>query len=254
MAVTLANSSWTPRALEVLNCACDHYGGFATWRALRMIRLFPERLSGLLPWLKGYGHTFTFRGAFEIRPRQRWARFVDYPDPDHVGIFDDGAVRIQDRETDQTVLKADNHRASFRGLAANRRWSPLDALYFFGYALTHYHSLPFTLFDGRLIESHESGTRSNRLHVLDVELPVDLPTHCRRQRFYFDQIGRLVRHDYYSEIVGFWARGAHFWKRQVMVEGFPISLERHVFGRLGTTVWPLTALHATFLGAEIELE
>lgn len=35
---------------------------------------------------------------------------------------------------------------------------------------------------------------------LDVELPANLYTHSRRQRFYFDPGGALVRHDYHAEI------------------------------------------------------
>jgi hypothetical protein len=251
--MALANSSWTTESLEVLQRACENYGGVETWRALSKIRLLPNRLSGLVPWLKGGGRTFPIPSSFEINPHQRSARFLGYPDIDHVGIFEDGTVRLEHCETNAVVAQSANHRQSFGGLAAYRRWTPLDALYFFGYALTHYHSLPFSLFDARLIRSRESGSRGNRLSVLDVELPADLPTHCRRQAFYFDQAGRLTRHDYHAEIVGFWARGAHFWNRQVVFNGFPVSLERHVLARVGSSPCPLTALHATFVDAEVEL-
>jgi len=254
MTNALAGSSWTAQSLGVLERACDHYGGLETWRALRTIRLLPDRLSGLGPWLKGNGHTFRPASAFEIRPHQRWAQFLDYPDAEHVGIFDNGAVRLERSDGHETVLQVANHRSSFRGLAINRRWSPLDALYFFGYALTHYHSLPFSLLDARLIRARELGSKSDRLSVLDVELPADLPTHCRRQSFYFDQTGCLTRHDYHAEIVGFWARCAHFWKRQIRFDGFPVSLHRHVFARVGAIPLPVTALSATFAAAEVELE
>jgi hypothetical protein len=253
MTNALANHSWTAQSLGVLERACDHHGGFETWGALSKIRLFPGRLSGLVPWLKGSGQTFPIPSAFEIRPHERWARFLNYPDAEHVGIFDNGAVRLEHCETKETVVRADDHRRSFRGAAIYRRWTPVDALYFFGYALTHYHSLPFSLFNARLIRSRQIGSRSDPLNILDVELPVDLPTHCRRQSFYFDKAGRLVRHDYHAEIVGVWARGAHFWNRQVSFGGFPISLDRHVFARLGSIAWPVTALHATFVDAEVEL-
>jgi hypothetical protein len=253
MTRALASSSWTAQALAVLERACDHYGGLETWRALRQIRLLPDRLSGLVPWLKGNGRTFPLPTAFEIRPHERWVRFVNFPDANHVGVFENGAVRLERGDGGEIVVKAEDHRRSFRGFAMNRRWSPLDALYFFGYALTHYHSLPFSLFDARLIGTREAGSRSERLDVLEVELPADLPTHCRRQSFYFDNTGRLTRHDYHAEIVGFWARGAHFWNRQVRFDGFPISLDRHVVARLGARTLPLTALHATFVDAEVEL-
>ncbi len=251
----LGDSSWTAPALAVLERACDHSGGFETWRALRTIRLIPDRLSGLVPWLKGNGRTFPLPSAFEIRPHERAARFVGYPDPEQDGIFDNGVVRFERRDGRDgraIIAQAEHHRRSFRGLAAYRRWAPIDALYFFGYALTHYHSLPFSLYDARLIRISERGARSERLSVVDVELPSDVPTHCRRQRFYFDKLGVLVRHDYHAEIIGFWARGAHFWKRQVRFDGFPICLDRHVLARLGPSVCPLTALRATFVDAEVQ--
>jgi hypothetical protein len=246
-------SNWTPLGTDILMRACDHYGGERTWRALRLIRLVPERLSGLLPWVKGGGKTFRLPSVFEISPHERRTRFLDYPDAEHTGIFEDGVVRIERRDGRKVVMEAAEHRQSFGGFAAYRRWSPLDALYFFGYALSHYHALPFTLFDARLVAAKAASPRCP-VDVLDVELPADLPTHCRRQTFYFDKTGRLVRHDYHAEIVGVWARGAHFWKRQTFFNGFPISLERLVVARLGRTPCPLTALHATFAAAEVELD
>ncbi|HKO47991.1 MAG TPA: hypothetical protein VJV79_09725 [Polyangiaceae bacterium] len=248
----LQGSSWTPDALEVVKRACDYYGGVEAWRSLRRIRLIPDRLSGLLPRLKGVGYSFRLPTAFEIAPHERWIRFIGYPDQDHDGVFDNGVVRLERRGTREVVAIAENHRQSFCGLAKYRRWSPLDALYFFGYALTHYHALPFTLLDGRLIATASTGARANAMSALEIELPEDLPTHCRRQRFYFDRDGRLVRHDYHSEIVGIWARGAHFWNRQTRFGGFPISLERYVVARFGSITVPIPALHATFLDAEVE--
>jgi len=179
-------------------------------------------------------------------------RFLSYPDSEHVGIFDNGKVRLERRDG-AVIERSDDHRLSFRGLAMTRRWSPLDALYFFGYALTHYHSLPFSLFEARLIRLSEVGARSERRSVLDVELPADLPTHNRRQRFYFNRAGWLERHDYHAEIVGFFARGAHFWQRQTRFDGFPIALSRHVTLRFGAYPCPLTALHARFVDAEVVL-
>jgi hypothetical protein len=220
---------------------------------LHEVRLHLAQLSGLVPWMKGNGRTFTPARTAEIRPHQRWMRFLSYPDPEHVGIFDNGKVRLERVDGSAVIAQAVDHRQSFRGWAMNRRWSPLDALYFFGYALTHYHSLPFSLSEARLVRLSEVGSGSDRLSVLDLELPADLHTHNRRQRFYFDRSGRLERHDYHAEIIGFFARGAHFWQRQTRFNGFPIALSRYVTLRLGAQSCPLTALHATFVDAEVEL-
>lgn len=245
-------SSWTPRALDVLARSLEAHGGLGGFRTLKKIRLIPERFSGLLLWFKGLERTFSIPEAFEVLPHERVARFVGFPDPEHAGIFEDGAVRIVRADDGTTSSEARSHRASFRGLAKYRRWSPLDFLYFLGYALTHYHSLPFSLAEARLVRHRTLHTREGDADVLDVELPAELTTHCRRQQFHFDAAGRLTRHDYHAEIAGFWARGAHFWRRQVSFDGFPVALDRHVVARLGTLPVPVTALHGTFRGAEVE--
>lgn len=243
------DSTWTPAARDVVLKACEHYGGLERWRRLRWVRLLPGRLSGLVPWLKGLGRTFAFNGPFEIAPSEGRARFLVYPDEAHVGVFENGCVRLERADSGRVVLESRNHRQSFSGLKKYRRWAPLDALYFFAYALTHYHALPFTLLQARLI-SHTR--RREGEDVLAVAFPSDVPTHNSRQRFYIDRVGRIVRHDYHAEVVGFWARGAHFWERETVCQGFPVSLERHVYARLGTASLPITALHATFVGAEVE--
>lgn len=253
MASPPGDSSWTPHATDILKRACGHYGGFEAWRALRRIRLVSDRLSGMIPWLKGSGQRFSFPPVLEIEPHQRRARFLNFPDEEHVGLFENGAVRLERRDG-EVVAEAGSPRQAFQRRDLPRRWSPLDALYFFGYALTHYHALPFTLHEARLLRTREAGSRGDPLSVLEVELPADLPTHCRRQSFYFDKAGRIIRHDYHAEVVGFWARGAHFWKRETFFNGFPISMERHVVARLGAMPLPVTALRATFLDAEVELD
>ncbi|HVZ39680.1 MAG TPA: hypothetical protein VHI13_10420 [Candidatus Kapabacteria bacterium] len=248
------HSSWTPRAAGVLARACEGYGGADAWRAIRVVRLVPTELRGMIPWMKGFGRTFSMPSAFEIFPRDRQARFLDYPERGCVGAYHDGAVRIE-RATGELLTESRDHRRTFHGLAKYRRWTPADALYFFGYALTHYHSLPFTLGDARLIESSVAGTRSAPLDVLNVEFPAELHTHCRRQRFYIDEAGSIVRHDYHAEVVGWPARGAHYWNRQHVVNGFPIALERHVVARVGSRTLPfIVALHAAFRAAEVEHE
>jgi hypothetical protein len=247
-------SGWTQQATEVLARAQDYYGGVDTWRALRCIRLIPDRLSGLLPWLKGVGKTFPLPTLFEVTPHQSRTRLLGFPNPDQVGIFENGAVRIERLDDSSIVARSDAHRRTFAWPANARRWTPLDALYFFGYALAHYHSLPFSLSLGRLVRVTTSGTKQDPITVLDVELPANLHTHCRRQRFYFDRLGKLVRHDYHAEIVGFLARGAHYWNRQTEFDGFPVSLERHVVARLGSAATSVTALHATFAGAEVDFD
>ena len=133
---------------------------------------------------------------------------------------------------------------AFRGWRKLRRWSPADALYFFGYALTHYHGLPFTLGRARPLALRQVRYAGRTLHGIEVELPAELHTHSRRQTFYFEADGLLRRHDYVADIAGAWARGAHFWTDFVTVAGLEMPRVRHVVARIGRRATPFVALHA----------
>lgn len=244
---------WSPAAVAVLDRAFEHFGGLDAWSRIRLIRVFGLGMGGLLPFLKGMGHTYVLPDVVEVYPSQQRTRFLDYPATGWTGVYDNGSVRIETASTNEVIETSSNHRSTFARLTKNRRWSPLDALYFFGYALSHYHSLPFTLAGARLLSLGRSEAGGAIADRLEVEFPPEAIVHSRREAFYFDSDGWLVRHDYVADIIGGWARGAHLWKRQTRVGGFPIAMERQVVARIGTAVSPITVLHAKFDHVSVEL-
>jgi hypothetical protein len=238
-----AGSAWAGEPRALLEAAIRRHGGWAAWTACRSISVRPTTLRGLLPAWKGVGKSFPLPGRVDVRPHDFAAVFVDYPSAGRRGTFTAGALTLVD-EGGAVAHSAADGRASFRGLAKYRSWSPADALYFFGYALTHYHGLPFTLVDGRPLGTCRVRHEGRTLAGVEVELPLGLHTHCRRQTFYFEEDGLLRRHDYVAEIAGSWARGAHFWRDFVTVAGLEIARERHVVARVGRWATPIVALHA----------
>lgn len=234
---------WTGEARALLDRAVERHGGWAAWEALRSLTLTMRHLSGLVPSVKGLRRTFPQPGRAEVFPREYRAVFHDYPTAGQRGVFQGGAVQVLGADG-AVVASMPDHRRSFRGLRKWRRWSPADALYFFGYAITHYHGLPFTLVEARPIRIRRVRCDGRALTGVDVELPATLHTHCRRQSFYFDDEGLLRRHDYVADIVGWMARGAHLWRDFTSAHGIPIPRERHVVARLGRTTTPIVALHA----------
>jgi hypothetical protein len=233
--------------------AVDWFGGEAAWRRIDVIRLFPTGLAGLLPLLKGNHRTFEFPEVIEVRPHERCTKFLEYPRAGHVGVYENGAVRIERATDDEVVESSADHRTTFRGFAKNRSWSPLDALYFFGYALVHYHSLPFSLANAKLVGFRSITSSGATLEAVEVEFPSGAHTHCRRETFLFDESGCLVRHDYVADVVGTWARGAHLWQNVERVNGFPIAMRRRVVPRFGRVTAPMvTVLDAGFRRAELE--
>jgi hypothetical protein len=75
------------------------------------------------------------------------------------------------------------------------------------------------------------------------------------QRFQFDETGLILRHDYVADVAGAWARGAHFWRDFVTVEGVPIATHRRVLARLGRLPVPgAVALDARFAPPQVALD
>jgi hypothetical protein len=77
---------------------------------------------------------------------------------------------------------------------------------------------------------------------VEVIIPPDVHTHCPRQRIYFGDDGRIVRHDYVAGVIGAWARGAHYWEDYRRCSGLLIACRRRVLARIRTVPIPLTML------------
>jgi hypothetical protein len=244
-------TSWQGEPRALLERAIARHGGWTAWRAFPGVRLTPVRLRGWIPFIKGVGRTFPLPARFVIFPREQIAIFRGYPDAGTHGEYVAGRVRIVGSDG-ATLQYSDQPRATFDGLRKNRRWSALDALYFFGYALTHYHALPFSLVDARPLRLRRARLFGDgrSLTGVEVELPPSLHTHSPIQTFYFDDDGLLLRHDYVADIIGPWARGAHCWQDYVTVKGLPVARRRRVFACVGSVMTPLVALDAELTDAQ----
>ena len=241
---------WAPAAVSLVERAIAAHGGLRRWKATASLRLPFVHGSGPLLRLKGFHATFPAPREFEVRPHERMTLFHGYPDDEHRGMFVDGNVSIERADDRGTAIASADHRRTFGAWSKYRRWSPLDALYFFGYALWHYHVLPFTLPRTRLLRVL---TNHGEPVGVDVVIPPDVITHCRRQQFYFGTDGRIVRHDYVAEVVGAWARGAHYWEDYDESNGLAIARRRRVVVRIGNRPLPVTVLCVEFGEPSTEL-
>ncbi len=224
-------------ARDLIARAIARHGG-ERWSQIERLTLRPRALSGLVPWMKGNGRTFGLPARAELEPQRARATFFDYPRAGEVGIFDAGRVALGEAPPAE-------RRARYRGFRKWRRWQPLDALYFFGYALTHYHAMPWTLRDAEPLALRRTG-QDDGSFALTVRFPPSVHTHCPVQTVYFAADGLIVRHDYVADIAGAWARGAHFWRDYLTVGGIPLATRRTVYARLGRRPLPIVALDAHF--------
>lgn len=251
---------WTAEAIAIRERAIARHGGWPRWLRLRSVRGGLVSLDGPLPWVKGNRRTFRMPGHFEVFPHSREVFFGDAPPSEEKpdAWFQNGAValpppagcvpRARRDEPSPPSPELGDHRKRFAGLRKYRRWSQADAVYFFGYALVTYLSLPFVLRSLPLVALSRARHRGEELLGLTVDFPPGFPTHCRRQRFFFDRDGLLVRHDYTADVIGAWAFGAHFSTDYEEVEGMPFARGRLVRLRLGGLVTPLPVLSARLAG------
>ncbi len=224
----------------MLEGAINRFGGDALWQKLDYVLLDIHSIGGPLPTIKGIGRTFPHFGRIKVFPKQFRSIFFDR-NGSLLGEFDSGSVR------QPGLAPIENHRPSFAGAKKHRPWNTQDAIYFFGYALTVYLSIPFLLASLPI----EVRRWSNGGFRVDADFPIQIHSHCRKQTFYFDKSGRLVRHDYTADIVGRTAWGAHFTSDYQEMEGLPVARQRHVYVRFGSIATFIPVLSAKIKPAEV---
>jgi hypothetical protein len=216
--------------VSLLDEAIEAHGGRKRWRAAKEVRAH-VRSGGLLLRTKGQSGCFKDYGL-SVDTRSPSAVFEPYPRAGSTGVFAGDAVRILDADGAVTSERQDP-RAAFSGrpgLRRSLRWDHLDALYFAGYAMWNYLTIPF-LFEWEGFECEEGeplDTGSGSWRRLDVRFPEGFPTHCREQCFYFDAQGLLRRHDYTPEVVASFANAAHMVSGHREVDGLVFGTHRQV--------------------------
>lgn len=234
---------WPSDAVGLVERAVEAHGGYVRHREIQSISFVVDSFGGPLPWMKGIRIVPT---SIEVFPHDGKTVFHDYPAAEQFGVFHNGNVALYSQDAPNTALEqSPRHRDTFRGIGKYRRWSPLDALYFFGYAWINYMSLPFLLRDCAFVESCTWRKDGRMLRGVTVDFPDGFDTHGKRQRFFFGDDGRLVRHDYTADVVGSWANGAHFSNDYAVINGIPFATRRHVLATLRGRPTPIPVLHAT---------
>ena len=166
----------------------------------------------------------------KIDTRRQRTLITPFPAPTHRGVFEDGRARIE-TSSGQKTSELDKPRESFAGYRPQTPWSEGQLLYFMGYALHNYMTMPFLLAgDGVQSEEidphHEHG---ETWRVLKVTFPQGMHVHCREQRFYFNEEGYLVRNDYSPDVSG--GSAAHYTFDHTNFDGFVFPTHRRVVFR-----------------------
>jgi len=219
-------------AHELVEEAVAAHGGWERWRGASELTARVRSGGFLLA-------TRCRRGALRdyvvrVSTTEPRATFEPYPTAGRPGrgTFETDRVRIE--RPDGSVAERRDPRAAFRrSLRRNLRWDDLDLLYFAGYAMWNYLTTPYLLARpgvelAELEPWHEGGETWRRLTV---RFPADVPTHSTEQVFHFDVDGRLRRLDYTAEVVGGWAKAAHYCEDHRSFDGLVVPTRRRVYPR-----------------------
>ena len=213
---------------KALSEIIEAHGGKAYWDTLDRIEVE----------FSADGFLFTSKG---VKP-QRHTRITlyttrpeviihDYPLPGQTTRFV-GDERVETMDASGKVLQSRMHaRTAFSGLRHFFHWDALDFAYFSSYAMWGYLTAPFLfLYEG--VEVVEAGGDGDRYTQLAVKFPPSIPVHCADQQFFFDQHHHLHRLDYTAEVVGGWAKAAHFCEDYKQFGGLWLPTKRRVYPKL----------------------
>ena len=203
--------------------AVEAYGGVTLWRQAQWLEASVS-VRGLAFTLKQ--RPFFRRASLRVAVPYCWSRLQPIGRQPHIaGVLDGPDVYLEDQEG-QRVAERMQARSRFPSMRRHFRWDDLDMAYFANYAFWNYLTLP------ALLLSDAVHWKEAAPGVLDALFPDSLPTHCRRQRFHFDQdTGLLRQHDYTAEIIGGFARAAHVIEAHATQGGLRFPSRRRVTPR-----------------------
>ena len=221
--------------MSLLEEVVEAHGGRERWLAAAKISA-RGRSGGVLPRTRMPGNRLADYHV-EVHVAEQRARLDPFPGEGKVGVFAGSSVSIETADGEVVAARKDARRSfsGLSGLRRNLRWDALDTVYFVGYAMWNYLTFPRLLMrdDVSVTEGEDWAEDGERWRRLEVQLPPGIETHSRRQTFYFDPLRLIRRHDYVAEVIGGWARAAHFSDEHVEAHGlvFPTRRRVHPIGR-----------------------
>jgi hypothetical protein len=186
---------------DLLEKAIAAHGGRHRWRAIQTIRAHAAITGGI--WhLKGKP------GILEdvhltARAHEQHLECAPFGAQGRHSVYEPGRTAIVTGSGD-VIEERQSPREFFRGHGLTTPWDDQNLVYFSGYAMWTYLTVPFLLewpgFESEEIAPWEEDGETWRR--LEVTFPADVASHSRVQTVYFDDTGILRRHDYSADVLG----------------------------------------------------
>jgi len=214
---------------QLLDRALEAHGGLQRWRHVEKVKL-AMTVGGLLFLMKGKRHAVGKEFTAETYTKEQKTIITPFANKaGYTGVFTRQQVRIKEHEE---IISEAGDQTHLRGwLRSLLPWNDLGLLYFSGYAINHYFTLPFSLADEAIDLEEVPSIKIGEEHCqgLRATYPDGFISHSKKEKFYFTPAGRLIRHDYKAEAVSPFAYGAHFSTDYFTVEDFIFPRKRRAY-------------------------
>ncbi len=215
---------------DLIEKAIDAAGGIAAWNKVRQIAFdfTPQGPSLHARGPVGIAATQSPMRAI-VDTRRQHVAFEPFLAPDRRAIYTPGRTWV---ETQDGTLLEDQHdpRASLTTMTPGMPWSAPQLVYFFGYSLWLYLTLPFNfLKPGITAEEVEPWREDGEIwRGLRISYPADFPAHTAQQTHYFDDDGLMRRQDYTVDVRQNLS-AAHYLLDYAMFDGLRLPTKRRIF-------------------------
>lgn len=214
--------------LDIIQSSIEAHGGLTRWGRIRQISatLSP---GGAALKLRGQEAFASRKTRMTVDTRLQRVTFDPFLAPNQNGVYTPFRTAV---ETPQGVVieGLDNPRQSFT--FDGTPWTAAQLVYFVGYAMWTYVTLPFSLLaDGVQCEEIEPWIEDGEFwRVVRVTFPKSYVTHSPEQLLYFDGKGLIRRQDYAVEIGGGGAAAHYLYDHQTS-DGIVFPLQRRIHPR-----------------------
>jgi hypothetical protein len=217
---------------DLIKMTIEAHGGLEQWKQIRQISA-DFSVSG--PSFKQRGPVGEAFAALPMRvlvdTREQQTVLEPFVALGQKGIYQPHRTVVESSEGD-LVEALDHPRDTLRTVALGEPWSAPQVLYFIGYSLWMYFTLPYTfLADGVKCEEVDPWVEAGETwRALRVTYPTSYPSHSTEQIHYFDDKGLMRRQDYTVDVRQNLSAAHYIYDHQTF-DGFVFPTKRRIYSR-----------------------
>jgi hypothetical protein len=225
---------------DLVKLAVNAHGGLEQWNNVREVTANFAASGAAFKQRGPIGEAFTQKPMrVSVNAREQNVTFEPFLESGKRGTYEPLRTALESSEG-RLLEELNNPRESLKNMPAGTPWSGPQVIYFVGYSLWMYITLPFSfLMNGLICEEVEPWIETGeKWRALKVTYPESYPSHSTEQIHYFDDKGLMRRQDYTVDVRQD-LRTAHYMYDHQTFDGFVFPTRRRIClrGPNGAPLW-----------------